>query len=299
MPGQLANAPNENDAAWLMKRCWKRMNRKNEHFVSTFVGQEGAGKSHTALKVGDLLDADFRHENVIFDVLDFLEILKDETYTPGDVYVIDEAGVSMGNRTWAEKQQVYANQALQLIRSHNVGLIFTLPLFGELDKQAAGRVQLLLHIKSKVDGEYVKIEPRLIDPDRVNRNGEVYKPYPQRANRTVNGAKQHVDITEIELTPPRESLIEPYEERKAEFQKQFYEDVIAEGRDDQEDVLEDPKEIAEDIIDSGHEEYIQEYNNGATVVFDKDLIKAEYDIGSRKAKQIKSMVVRELDLDVM
>jgi|APHM01.1.fsa_nt_gi hypothetical protein len=100
-PQPLADAPPDNDAAWLLDGVWSRMNERNEHFVGVFVGREGSGKSLTAIKTAELLDPDFQaEENVFFKLDNFLEILAEERYNAGDVFVLDEAGVQLGNRTW-------------------------------------------------------------------------------------------------------------------------------------------------------------------------------------------------------
>jgi len=172
-PTPLAEAPDENDAAWLLDQVWQRMNERNEHFVGVFVGREGSGKSLTAIKVAEMVDPRFDpDENIFFQLDNFLEVLANEEYTAGDVFVLDEAGVQLGNRTWQDRAQVLANQALQLIRDHNVGLIFTLPRLSELDKQARGRLQLMFEITAKNEGQYVKVRPKMLDPDRTGTTGK-------------------------------------------------------------------------------------------------------------------------------
>lgn len=284
--------PHDKPVQMVLRRCWDRLNRKNEHFVAAIVGREGSGKSHTAMKVADEIDGDFTHEQVLFRVAEFLKLLRDEEYRPGAVYVLDEAGVSFGSRTWQDRAQVLANQALQLIRSHNVGLIFTLPRLGELDSQTEGRLQAFYEIEHKKDGDHVRGKWKWIDPDRTGTTGENYHRYP------TNSRGQR--IKSMGFAPPRESLVGPYEARKSEFQREFYDQVVGEleGDDGDDDEL-DATEIAAEIREEGVDQYIREINDGKQRVFDRNIVEAEYGIGDGRSRKVKSLIRDELPDDVM
>ncbi len=275
----------------VLRKVWDRMNVRNEHFVGVLVGREGGGKSLTAIKIATLLDDEFTHDQVIFRAENFLKLLRDDEYRSGAVFVLDEAGVMFGNRSWQDRTQVLANQALQLIRSHNVGLIFTLPRLGELDSQTQGRLQAMFEIREKVDGEYVEGPWKWIDPDRSGTTGKIYKKYP----RTEKGNR----VTSVRFSPPPSSITEQYEERKETFQEEVYDEVIEELNDDDEDDEMSVVEIVDDIIDSDADKYIREINNGTQQTLDKDLIATDYSIGVTKAKRVKKLLDREIDRDVM
>jgi hypothetical protein len=302
-PTPLAGASDENDAAWLLNRIWDRMNKRNEHFVGVFVGREGSGKSLTAIKVAKMLDPRFSAaDNIFFKLDNFLEVLAEEEYTAGDVFVLDEAGVQLGNRTWQDRSQVLANQALQLIRDHNVGLIFTLPRLSELDKQARGRLQLMFEIMGKNEGQHVTVRPKLLDPDRTGMTGKVYKKYPTRDSAVAaTGIGTQQKVTRIQLTPPDDSTIGEYQRRKSVFQDERYNEAIAtlRGEDGDDGELE-PDDVAQEIMDGGLvDKYVKDINGGAQRAFDWRAVGAEWDIGTRRAKQVKSIVTRERDLDVV
>jgi len=303
-PTPLADAPDTNDAAWLLNRIWDRMNIRNEHFVGVFVGREGSGKSLTAIKVAETLDPRFSaDENIFFKLDNFLEVLANEEYTAGDVFVLDEAGVQLGNRTWQDRAQVLANQALQLIRDHNVGLIFTLPRLSELDKQARGRLQLMFEIVRKNPDQHVVVQPKRLEPDRSGTTGKVYKKYPRReGSPTTTGIGAKRKVTRIKLTPPSDGVTGTYQQRKSEFQTERYEEAIDELRDvdEESDKPESPTEVAEAIkSDEGVEAHIEEYNNGTQVVLDWRSIANAYQMGETSAKRAKQMLMDEVDDDVM
>jgi len=301
-PTALAEAPDENDAAWLLDQVWQRMNERNEHFVGVFVGREGSGKSLTAIKVAEMVDPRFAaDENIFFKLDNFLEVLASEEYTAGDVFVLDEAGVQLGNRTWQDRAQVLANQALQLIRDHNVGLIFTLPRLSELDKQARGRLQLMFEITAKNEGQYVKVRPKMLDPDRTGTTGKVYKKYPRRED-TGGGITGTRKVTTIKLRPPSDDSTGQYQARKSAFQSEQYEAAIAELRDEESEDTgpETPQEVAAAVQENeGVDTHIKEYNGGTQVVLDWRSIANRYDMGETSAKRTKRMLMDEVDEDVM
>lgn len=296
-PPEPLQGKNENHAAWLLRRIWERINRKNEHFMGVIVGKEGSGKSFTAIKIANNVDPSFNADRIIFDVVDLLEVLKEGDHEPGQWYVLDEAGVQMGRRTWQDRSQILANQALQLIRDHNLGLIFTLPRLSEFDSQAEGRLQAAYEITNKEHNEFVAGKWKWFDPDRMNQTGTIYKKFPRRIQ---NGQRKR--IRKIRFTPPdAEDLLQTYNERKTEFQKATYEEVIQEAREeteeDDEETLDVPQ-IAQEIIDNGAvDEYIAT-NNGQEYI-DRDLIGIEYGIGDTRSRKVKKLLKQSLERDVM
>jgi hypothetical protein len=226
---------------------------------------------------------------VLFGPAELLEMLRDEEYRSGGVYVLDEAGVSFGSRTWQEKAQVRANQALQLIRSHNIGLVFTLPRLSELDSQTEGRLHAFYEITNKVPDEHVTGKWKWIYPDRTGKTGEIYQQYPRTETGDI--------VRSISFTPPAESIIEPYEERKSGFQTEQYDRALGElNDDDDDDEVLSPNDIAESILDNGTvDEYIRDINNGTQTILDKQEIKTRWDVGRPKAKEVKSILLHSID----
>jgi len=261
--------------------------------MATLVGREGSGKSHTAIRMAYELDPTFLTDQIIYDVVDLLRRLSSGEHSQGDVFVLDEAGVSLGRRTWQDRGQVLANEALQLIRSHNLGLFFTVPRLSELDSQTVGRLHAFYEIVDKVDGKHVSGKWKWLDPDRTDQTGKIYRKYPRRRK---NG--QTLRITRLKFCPPRPGLVEQYEAEKEEFQSNFYEEVLEELSDEGDDDNDGrkPKDIAVEILaDDSLEEYVMAYNNGAQKVIDKDLIAAEYDLGIRRAKTVKKILQKEVE----
>lgn len=291
-PPKRLQRPNRNHTAWLMRRIWNRLNVKNEHFMGVIVGQEGSGKSYTALKIANAVDPSFSADRVIFDVAELLEVLRDGEHEPGQFWVLDEAGVQFGIRTWQDRGQILANQALQLIRNENLGLIFTLPRLSELDSQAQGRLQAFVEMVDKEPGEWVECKWKWMDPDRADDTGKIYKKYPRRRE---NGKLKR--ITRLRFAPPCEEITDPYEDEKGGFQEEFYEQTIEELSDDEdadEDEKQSPQDVAEELKDN-IESVVDQNNRSGRVYINDDLVRATCDVSVRDAKAVKSLLEREFD----
>jgi len=281
-PPEHLRGPKDQHEKWLLHRIWKRLNRNNEHFMGVIVGQEGSGKSYTAVKIAKAIDPSFNADRVIFNVAELLERLADGNHEMGQCYVLDEAGVQFGVRTWQDRAQVLANQALQLVRKHNLGLIFTLPRLSELDSQAQGRLQAMYNIDEKVNGEYVKGRWKFFDADREDNTGEIYKKYPRRIQ---NGRKKR--ITRLQFTPPEGEEVEKYEAKKDEFQREVYEAAIAEGeKEEAEEVA--VADIAEKIKDAGSvAPYMSHHGGHNKWVLSKEKLRDSFNLTHRDAKRLK------------
>jgi len=282
----------KNHTLWVLRRyIWQRCVQRNEHFMGAVVGREGMGKSHTALKIGELVDDGFNAQRVMFDPKSMVERFKETDLGAGDVIILDEAGVGMGNRSWYEKDQILLNQVLQTVRNENMAALFTLPALEELDSQTENRLHGYLELTEKVDGEFVRGKFKRLEIDRgPNRRG-TYEKYPRRRK---NG--RTVKITSVAFTPPTESLVEDYEARKSEFQAELYDEYLESGEDGDEQDESDPRQVATDIANGGPEEYVYEHGQNGRPYIKKELIALDYDISKSDADTVKALLERQLDL---
>ena len=278
--------PEEYTRRIVRQKVWKRCNRQNEHFMGVVVGREGSGKSYTALKIASTVDPTFTADRVFYEPQRLLEVLKDDNSGTGTAVVIDEAGVGLGNRTWYEKDQILLNQALQTARDDNMCVLFTLPRLSEFDSQTVGRLHTYIEMMSmnKPEG-YAEARWMNIDPAR-DESGKVYKKYP----RLKDGARD-VKVERVRFTPPASSLVESYEERKAEFKDGLYERAItaAEDAEDGEEGA-SPKDVAQEIADEGIEPFVSRNGSTKEAYINKDLIRVEYDLSHSDASAAKKLL---------
>lgn len=282
----------DNQTAWVLRHyVWKRCVDRNEHFMGAVVGREGSGKSHTALKIGELVDPHFSAERVMFDPTAFVERFRDSDLGAGDVVILDEAGVGMGNRSWYEKEQVLLNQVLQTVRDENMAALFTLPALSELDSQTRNRLIAFLELTEKVEGEYVRGKFKRLEIDRGPDCRGIYKKFPRRR---VNGRK--IKLKSIAFTPPSRSLVEDYEERKQAFKKQLYSEYL-DADDDEEATETDLRKLASQVVGDRVEEYVERHAMNKMPYINSDLLALDYDLSKSDAKTVKSLIQQQIDLE--
>ena len=60
------------------------------------------------------------------------------------------------------------------------------------------------------------------------------------------------------------------------------------------------QEIADEILENeGVRRYLKTINGGAQTVLDKNKIMTEHDVGKERAKSVKSILMEEIDVDVI
>jgi len=292
-PPMLRNHGGSVSARVLRRYIWKRMNVDNEHFMGVIVGREGSGKSHTALSICRKVDPTFDADRVFFDPADLVEAFRSDDLGEGSMVMLDEAGVGLGNRSWYEKEQVLLNQTLQTVRDENMGVLYTLPRLSELDSQTVGRLHSLLAMKEKhVDEGWASVSWKNIDVTREDTDGKVYKKYPRM---NVDG-QQH-RVTSIGIRKPSEDLADAYEQRKAAFKEELYDEVIEAHEETTDDNPADPTEVAEEVIDADRvDEFVSHHGQTGRAYVDKDLLAAEFELSVRKSNTAKKIIEREADI---
>lgn len=277
------------EARFIKREIWKRLWRDNEHFMAVLVGREGSGKSYSGIKLAEVVDPTFDAERVVFDPSRYIEKLQEwkaNDETQGKVIVIDEAGVGMGVRTWHDKDQILLNQVLQIVRDENMGVIFTLPRLEELDSQTEGRLHAFIETQEKQDGDWLKLKWLGVDPTRDGRN-KIYKEY---QTMEINGRERK--IKRLNVSPPSEEIVRNYQRRKAEFQREQYEEALEEMEDDVDDEM-SVKEIAMEIADGNAGDYVSEHSQNGTAYINANLIRADYEVSQNDAKAIKDLLHRQ------
>lgn len=277
------------EARVLKQKVWDRLWLNNEHFMGVLVGREGSGKSWTGIKIAEVCDPTFEGWRVMFDPASFLEQLQEwkaNNETKGKMVVIDEAGVGVGVRSWYDKDQILLNQVLQLIRSENMGVIFTLPRLEELDSQTEGRLHSFMQMRDIDRGDWAKFSYFNWSPTRDGRN-DTYKKYPRMK---VNGYKRKVK--RLKVRPPSMDVVEPYEERKNTFQNQQYQEALDEMEDDADDER-TVKEIAMDIADGQIDQYVSEHSQNKTPYINQNLIRADHELSQNDAQVVKDLLNRQ------
>lgn len=275
----------------LRQKAWGKMNKHDDNWMAAVVGETGSGKSWASIRIAEAVDPNFTVDQVAFGMREFMELVMDDSLGRGSVIVFEEASVEANAKEWYSKGNQVLRQVLDTWRHQNRGAIFTLPAFGQLDKEARGRMSSLIQMRDKhEDKGYTVAKFKRVQQD--SDTGKLYKKYPE-----IGGRKYKL----LKLNKPSKDLREAYEKKKTEYtnelNKQLLEDLIEEEEEDDADDELSPKQIAEEIKESGIDYYISD-NHGQRYI-DRDLIELEYGIGDKQSRKVKAVLKKEVGNEVM
>jgi len=274
-----------------LRYLWRRMHVNNKNAMICLIGDPGNGKSWAALRIAELLDPEFHAEKVAFRPERLLERINEEHPT-GDVTIADEAGVSMNAKTWWESDQIQIGNILETWRHQNRCLIFTLPVFARLQKDARGLIDVLLTAYG-IDRNKETSTWRYQILETNNVTGEIYRAYPRLPDPETGQTKKYKTV---DLNRPSQSLREEYQGRKEAFTDEVNKQGLDELEEEQED-SKSAKEIAIEIADGRVGEFISTHGTTGEPYINKDLIRTEYEISHADARGVKSLLERQVEVD--
>lgn len=270
----------------LETQIWSRMHRRDDNWMGAVVGETGKGKSYTCLSIAECVDPDFSIDQVAFGLVEFMELVMDESLGRGSMIILEEASVEAAAEDFHEVSNKVLRTVLETWRQQNRGALLNLPTFSRLDKGAKIRMTALIQQQAKYEREGYSVA-KYKHLQTNSDTGKIYRHYPE-----INDQEQRT----LKIAPPSEDLRLAYEQRSdeytAELNEELLEDLLEAQRQGEQDQDKDPERIAEDIIDSGVAEYIEE-NNGQLYI-SRTLIELDYDIGSGRSKKAKAALQRAL-----
>ena len=159
------------------KAMWER----NQSSVIIVDGKSGMGKTTLSFQIANYMTPNFTLDNVHFTPEEFLKGL--ELATKGDVVIFDEA-MLISSRSALSSINRMVIQAMSMIRSRNIMVIFNVNSIFDLDRNLAlSRADLLLHCygESLTDrGKYMAFFKGADGMDRIKGlylNGKKYYSY--------------------------------------------------------------------------------------------------------------------------
>jgi hypothetical protein len=251
------------------------------------VGREGSGKSMTTASVLEAVDPSFDESRVFFDPADLMGFITElsSSEREGKAVMLDEAGVGMGVRSWYDKDQIKINKAAQTMRDDNMILATTLPSFSLMDSQLRTRHHGFCEMRDVQHGDYAVFSWKDIIVNREeNGNTIKRKQFPRYES---GGRRQR--ISRLKISPPSDSFIDAYEDKKQEFKQALYEEVVDDATEDDD---RGPKDVADEVIDNEKFEAFVSVNSATgNEYIDKDKLYMEYpDLTHRGARAAKKLV---------
>lgn len=205
----------------------RRLNKQNQNFLMVVSGKTGSGKSWACLRIAELwyqrnFKKPFPIENICFSPEEVFDRLVNGGLKKGEILILEEAGVSMGNLDFQNKISKMFNYMLQTFRNQNIGLILNLPILDMLNKQT----KLLLHFWLKTyDIDYSK-KKTLLKPYHLiysQRSGKILTPFPRVI---IDGFMEAIEL--FTYSPPSKDLLEVYEKKKSQFVSGLQKDILYE-----------------------------------------------------------------------
>lgn len=275
----------------ILRYLWRRMHVNNKNCMICLVGDPGQGKSWAAIRLAELLDPAFNADKVSFRPERMLERIN-EDHPTGDITVADEAGVSMNAKTWWESDQIQIGNILETWRHQNRGLVFTLPIFEKLQKDARGLIDVIMTAYGidRVEGSS-RWRFQLLETNNVT--GDIYRPYPRLPDPETGTITKYKTI---DLGRPSKELREHYQERKEEYTNEINQnalDAVAGNGEMEEEKT--PKQVVDDIItDERLDEFMATHGGNGQEYISKDLIRAEFGLSHADSKTVKVLLEKEI-----
>jgi hypothetical protein len=215
--------------AW-PKRIWRRVYARNQNYIFFIYGPPGSGKSEGGLSCGEMLSPRFNIDFIVFNVLDFFNLITSDKVHQGDFILFEEIANAAGNRDYYEIKNKWMSKVTQVIRTKNLIIGYTAPKLEMADKQI---LALCMGLVSTLGIDYQTNEGliRIYDPVSFDmktnkwnkRLLEVIKPSLINPKR-----KWHLKIGTTRIARATLHLRNLYEERR-----NAYADAVAnEGRID-------------------------------------------------------------------
>jgi len=196
----------------ILKIMSDRVHVENKNVILIIVGETGSGKSWASLRIAERLDPKFTIDNVVFDVVSFINAV--ENAKKGTAIVFDEVGIGASNRSSMSNINKAVSALAQSFRHRNTFNILTLPSFDMVDKH----LRQLAHFQ--IETIMVANDKCLTKFKTIQNNpgyGKVYRKYVHASNDTV--------ITRLNINKPSKRLIDPYEKKKVEFTTALYNEL--------------------------------------------------------------------------
>lgn len=203
----------------LIGRVKERIEKKNQNWIAVVTGIPGTRKSSLSLALCKLLDKNFTADNIVWDMLGFIRLLKSGKVTNGSAILWDEGGAGAGSRDFMKLENKNLSKLLQTFRFRNLYLIFTVPFKDFIDK--AARVMAHSIIETVYyDPNMGMVNVKWKDCNYNQTSQKWFYPYPiivQHGRRTK--------VKRVWFSEPSEQLWNEYNDQKYKFNEELLDEM--------------------------------------------------------------------------
>lgn len=266
---------------WIQNRLLKR----NQNFLCAFVGPPGSGKSWAALTLASKIDPNFNATKIVFTPEQFIALINSGTLRKGDAVMWDEAGISMFSRNSQTKVNKAFHFLHQSFRSMNIAVIYTCPSASYLDlgvRQVLHAMMETKVINYKTSTCWVK--PLMLELDA--RSGKIYMKFPRFADEK-NPRLKYV-INRMSFLRPAQEVVDIYEQRKAEFNKDLFANIESDMKEQKEERASKAPPDLEAIVKTIRSNKAKYVNKRGTLNAGKAAI--DFQIGGRYIERVRQLL---------
>ena len=212
-----------------MEQIMARVRDKSKNAICVFNGATGSGKTYSALAIAEYMAKELGTNfsvagNMAFDFGSLLKkTMLDKNKEPCSIFLFEEVG-SMGlgaaSRQWQSKANLFFSSFLQTTRHRRQILLFTCPLFSNLDVTS----RQLCHFGIEMRGINYKHKLGIIKPLKLQTNistGKIYRKYIRVVKEGV-----HLKLKTANIKHPSKQLTADYEKEKLKFTTALNQSII-------------------------------------------------------------------------
>ena len=176
-------------------REWRESEAKGfTHLFLVTANRLRMGKTYAAMRIGELLDPDFRIDNVGFDTSWYIK--QADKSKRGAILVLDEPNLAAGNRNWYSEENRGFAEYLQTNAYRGIHGLFPLPHQHLMDNAVTGVCTAHIIMDGPGHGFVYTMER-----DQLNRSYDTYTP----------------NWGELYLSKPEVKLYHAYEKKRDEY----------------------------------------------------------------------------------
>lgn len=210
-------------------------NRLGVGLVMAMVGGSrlkfGVGKSYTAIKLGEMLDEDYRKgttalKKIVHTPAEFVEAMDyiEKKGKKGQVIIIDESGILVDNRMWHSMINKGMSDVIMTFRILKCMAIFVSPQISVIDKKIRFFTNMMGVTEKVIQDGYPRVKMRLYNLiwDSNDANKYYYRPIAMYVKETQKVTKFKSFMVTM---PENKELVAAYETKAAEYKRKVRHDM--------------------------------------------------------------------------
>ena len=190
--------------------------------IGILYGPAGSGKSTTGLSLCEMIDPNFTNKNIVFNVADFVELLKKAEageLPKGSAILFEEMGVAADSRAWHSEDNIALSHILQTFRPMNLMVLNTVPELSLADKRISQLASCLIECK-KINYSTKRCAVRIYDPVRYDaKTSTWFKRNVAFQRLSANGFYRTYKFGDVWVRKPSLKMMREYEKVRSSFSK--------------------------------------------------------------------------------